>query len=146
MSWHWVRNLYITFIFFLLSCIRKLFIRKLYEREVFFFDNFVVWNRFSRSIVNIIHIAIVVALRSLSNRLMFVIFVLYNIFLLFFFQFEQKSSTYLTIICFLSHRHCVVKTLKTRRSCKSLLNSILFVFNWIMSALYVFERSTCIFK
>ena len=121
--WRWIRDVYFTFIFFLLLCTRKFFIQKLYEREIFFFfNNFVVWNWFSKSIINIIHIAIVVVLRSLNNRFIFVIFALYNIFLLFFLQFEQKSSTYLTIMCFSLHRQCVVKTSKTRHLYKNLLN------------------------
>ena len=77
---------------------------------------------------------------------MFVIFVLYNFFFFFFLQFEQKNSTCLTIMCFLSHKQCAIKTLNTRFSCKNLLNLILFVFNWIMSALCIFERLICMFK
>ena len=130
-----------------MSCIRKFFIRKLYEREVFFFsNNFIAWNWFSRSIVNIIHTTIIIALHSLNNRFMFVIFTLYNIFFLYSFQFKQKNSTCLTIMYFSPHTQCAVKTLNTRFSCKNLLNSILFVFNWIMNALYVFEHRTCMFK
>ena len=126
----WVHDVYIIFIFFLLSCTGKSFIRKLYEQEIFFsFDNFVVWNWFSKSIVNIMRTAVVTALRSLNNRFMFVIFVLYNIFFLFFLQFEQKNSTYLTVMWFSPHKQCAVRTLNTRCSCKNLLNSILFVFN-----------------
>ena len=87
-----------------------------------------------------------IALRSLNNRFMFVIFIFFNIFFFFFLQFEQKSNTCLIIMYFLSHKQCAIKTLKTNLSCKNLLNSILFVFNWIMSALYVFERSTYMFK
>ena len=49
-------------------------------------------------------------------------------------------------MCSSSHKQCAVKTLNMRFSCKNLLNSILFVFNWIMRALCVFGRSTCIFK
>ena len=130
-----------------MSCIRKFFIREFYGREVFFSsDNFVVWNWFSRPIVNIIHTTVVTALRSLSNRFMFMIFVLCNIFFFFFLQFGQKSSTCLTIMCSSSHRQCAVKTLNTRLSCKNLLNSILPVLNWIMSALCAFGRPTCMFK
>ena len=104
-SQRWNRDVYIIFIFFLMLCIRKFFIRKFYEWKVFFsFDNFVVWNWFSRSIINIIHTTIVIALRSLNNRFMFVIFVLCNIFFFFFLQFEQKSNTCLTIMCSSSHK------------------------------------------
>ena len=130
-----------------MPCIRKFFIRKLYERETFFSsNNFVVWNWFSRSIVNIIRTTIVIVLRSLNNRFMFVIFVFCNIFFFFFLQFGQKSSTCLTIMCFSSHRQYAVKTLNTRLSCKNLLNSILLVFNSIINALYVFKRSVYMFK
>ena len=129
-SWRWVRDVYISFIFFLLLCTKKFFIQKFYKWKVFFFfDNFVVWNWFSRLVVNIIYTTIVVALYSLNNCFIFVIFVLYNIFLLFFLQFKQKNSTCLIVICFSSHEQCVVKTLNIRRSCKNLLNLILFVFN-----------------
>ena len=146
-SQRWVRNVYFTFIFFLMSCVKKFFIRKLYEQEVFFsFDNFVVWNWFNKSIINIMRTTIVTILRSLNNYFMFEIFVFYNIFFLFFLQFEQKSSTCLIVICFLSHKQCAIKTLNTRLSGRNLLNSILFVFNWIISALCVFERPTYIFK
>ena len=145
--WRWVRDVYISFILFLLSCIRKFFIRELYEREVFFFfDNVVVWNWFSKSILNIMRTTIVVALRSLNSCLMFMIFALCNIFSLFCLQFEQKSSICLIVIYFSSHEQCAVKTSSTRCSCKNLLNSILFVFNWIMSALCVFKHSACTFK
>ena len=130
-----------------MSCIKKFFIRELYEREIFFFsDNFVIWNWFSKSIVNIIHTTTVIALRSLNNRFMFVIFVLYNISFLFFLQFEQKNSICLTVICSPPHTQCAVKTSNTHLSCKNLLNSILFVLNWIMIALCVFKRRTCMFK
>ena len=140
------RRLY-YFYFFLMSYTRKFFIRKLYERETFFSsNNFVVWNWFSKSIVNIIRTTIVTALRSLNNRFMFIIFAFCNIFFLFFLQFKQKNSTCLTIMCFSSHKQCAVKTSNTRLSCKNLLNSILLVFNWIMNALCAFERPTCIFK
>ena len=146
-SRRWVRDVYIIFIFFLMSCIRKFFIREFYERKAFFSsDNFVVWNWFSRLIINIIHIIVVTALRLLNNRFMFMIFVLCNIFFLFFFQFKQESNTCLIIICFSSHEQCVIETLNTRLLYKNLLNSILFIFNWIMNALYVFKRSTCMFK
>ena len=129
-SRHWNRNVYIIFIFFLMLCIRKFFIRKLYKRKVFFSsNNFVVWNWFNKLIINIIHTAIVTALRSLNNRFMFVIFVFCNIFFLFFFQFEQKNSTCLIIMCFSSHKQCAVKTLNMHLSCKNLLNLILFIFN-----------------
>ena len=146
-SRRWDRNVYITFIFFLMSCTRKFFIRKLYEREASFSsNNFVVWNWFSKLIINIIRTTIVIALHSLNNRFMFVIFVLCNIFFFSFFQFGQKNNTCLTVMCFLSHRQCAIKTLNTRFSCKNLLNSILLVFNWIMSALCIFERLTYMFK
>ena len=146
-SQRWIRDAYIIFIFFLMSFTKKFFIRKLYEQKVFsFFDNFVVWNWFNKPIVNIIRIAIVIALRSLNNRFTSVIFVFYNISSFFSFQFGQKSSTCLTIMCFSSHKQCAIKTLNTRFSCRNLLNSILLVFNWIMNALCVFKRSTCMFK
>ena len=146
-SQRWIRNVYIIFTFFLMLCTKKFFIRKLYEWEIFFSLNYiVVWNWFSRSIANIIRTTIMIVLRSLNNCFMFVIFAFCNIFFLFFLQFEQKSSTCLIIMYFLSYTQCAVKTLNMRLSCKNLLNSILFVFNWIMSALYVFERRTCIFK
>ena len=146
-SRRWIRDVYITFIFFLMSCIKKFFIRKLYEREVFFSsNNFVAWNWFNKSIVNIIRTAIVIVLRSLNNCFMFVIFIFYNIFFFFFLQFGQKNNTYLTIIYSSSHKQCAIKTLNTRFSCKNLLNLILFVFNWIISALCVFEHSICMFK
>ena len=91
-------------------------------------------------------IKIVIALRSLNNRFMFVIFIFYNFFFLFFLQFEQKNNICLIVMCFLLHRQCAIKTLNMRLSCKNLLNLILLIFNWIINALYVFECSTCIFK
>ena len=130
-----------------MPCTRKFFIRELYKRKVFFsFDNFVIWNWFNKSIINIIRTAVVAALRSLNNRFMFMIFAFYNIFFLSSLQFEQKSSTCLTVMYFSSHRQCAIKTSKTYLSCRNLLKSNLFIFNWIMSALCVFERPTYIFK
>ena len=130
LSRRWNRDVHIIFIFFLMSCTRKFFIRKLYEREVVsFFDNFVVWNWFNRSIINIIRTAIVIALRSLNNRFMFMIFTFCKIFFLSFLQFGQKNNTCLTIMCFFPHRQYAVKTSKTRLSCRNLLKLILFVFN-----------------
>ena len=121
------RRLY-YFIFILMLCTRKFFIQKLYEWKVFFFfDNFVAWNWFNKSIVNIIRTTIMIVLRLLNNCFLFVIFAFYNIFFLFFLQFEQKSNICLTIIYLLSHKQCAIKTSKTRFSCKDLLNSILFI-------------------
>ena len=126
----WVRNIYIIFTFFLMSCIKKFFIRKFFEWKTFFSsNNFIIWNWFSRSIINIIRTAIVIALCLLNNYFMFVIFVLYNIFFLFFFQFEQKNNICLIIMCFSSYTQCAIKTLNTRFLCKNLLNLILFIFN-----------------
>ena len=113
-SQRWNRNVYIIFIFFLILYIEKFFIQKLYEREnISFSDNFVVWNWFSKSIINIIRITIMIALNSLNNHFMFVIFAFYNIFFFFFFQFRQKSNTYLIIMCFSSYKQCAVKMLNT---------------------------------
>ena len=92
-SWRWVRDVYIISIFFLMLCIKKFFTRKFYKREIFFcLNNFVVWNWFNRSIVNIIRTAIVIALRSLNNHFMFVIFTFCNIFFFSFFNSGRKAT------------------------------------------------------
>ena len=73
--------------------------RELYKQELFFFiDDFVVWNWLNRSIVNIIHIIIIIALRSLNKCFVFVILIFDSISFLSFFQLKQKNNMCFIIV------------------------------------------------